>query len=85
MIQAVRIAGTRWNKRLKQKAEEEKNIATKLNWIWDDIKELEKKKAQIAQQAKDETQLVTDELKRLRDILKCWTLVCDRLDVMIEV
>jgi len=38
--------------------------------IRDDIKELEKKKARITQNAKEETQLVTDELKKLRDSLK---------------
>lgn len=70
MIHAVRIAGTRRNECLKRKADEEQQTAAKMKRIRDDIKELEKKKARITQNAKEETQLVTDELKKLRDSLK---------------
>jgi len=78
MIQAVGIAGTRWNECIKWKADEEQKTADKLKRIRDGIKELEKT-ARISQHAKEETELVTDELKKLCDSLKCWMQVCDNL------
>lgn len=71
MILQVRSAGTSRNECLKKKQDEKQKKSETLKRINADIKQLEAKKAKISQQAREECEAVNDELKRLKECLKC--------------
>ena len=70
-MQAVRHSGTKRNECLKRKAEDDMQKVKRLKSVQSEMKELQCKKAQITQLAKEEALAVDAQLKKLKDSLQC--------------